>query len=77
MTGQTSQSTLSQDLLPSVEDIAAHVYGEATATNVRRIRHLIAVHGFPHKKVGGKIESKKSWIDAYYAEPDSATGTRK
>jgi hypothetical protein len=61
----STMSTLKDDRLPSVTAIAEYI-----GTNERRVRHLIAVHGFPHKKVGGKIESRRSWIDHYYAEPD-------
>jgi len=57
--------TLREDLLPTINAIA-----EYTGEPVRRLRHLIAVHQFPVKKVGGKIQSRRSWIDAYYAEPD-------
>ena len=58
-------SALKDDLLPSLPAIS-----EYTGQSVRRLRHLIAVHDFPHKKVGGKIESRKSWIDQYYGKPD-------
>ena len=61
---------LNEDLLPDLRAIANYVYGEATPSTVRRLRHLIATAGFPAKKVGGKIESRKSWVDGYYAEPD-------
>jgi hypothetical protein len=57
---------LADDLLLSLDAIAVY-----TGEPVRRLRHLIAAHGFPHKKVGGRIESRKSWIDRYYAEPDA------
>jgi hypothetical protein len=62
--------TLKDDRLPNITAISEYLCGQATPSTIRRIRHLIAAHGFPHKKVGGKIESRKSWIDAYYAEPD-------
>jgi hypothetical protein len=67
-------SSLREDLLPNLNAIAEHVYGEATPSTVRRLRHLIAMHGFPHKKVGGKIESRRSWIDQFYASPDRPNG---
>jgi hypothetical protein len=57
--------TLKEDLLPTIGAIS-----EYTGEPVRRLRHLIAVHQFPVKRVGSKIQSRKSWIDAYYAEPD-------
>jgi hypothetical protein len=66
------QSNLSADILPSVESIAAYLYGEANKSTVRRIRHLIATAGFPAKKVGGKIEGRRSWCDSYYSTPDNA-----
>lgn len=62
---------LRDDLLPTIDAIAEYVYGEANKITVRRIRHLIDRHGFPAKKAGGKLSSKKSWIEAHYAEPDA------
>jgi hypothetical protein len=56
---------LKDDLLRSLPEIS-----EYTGEPVRRLRHLIDHHGFPAKKAGGKIQSRKSWVDAYYAEPD-------
>jgi hypothetical protein len=63
-------SELREDLLPSLNAIAEYVYGEATPSKVRRLRHLIDKHGFPIKRAGAKIEGRKSWCDAYYAQPD-------
>ena len=60
-------SSLREDLLPSVTAIAEYI-----GTNERRVRHLIAVHDLPVKRVGAKIESRKSWIDQYYSTPDNA-----
>jgi len=57
---------LREDLLPTIEAIA-----EYTGHTRRRVRHLIDHHGFPSKKDGGKVTSRKSWVDAYYAEPDA------
>ncbi|MGH6897294.1 MAG: hypothetical protein ACREJ5_12235 [Geminicoccaceae bacterium] len=57
---------LKDDLLPTIDAISTY-----TGEPVRRLRHVISRHGFPAKKVGGKIQSRKSWIDAYYAEPDT------
>jgi hypothetical protein len=65
---------LKDDLLSSVPAIAEYVYGAATPSTVRRLRHLIDKYGFPVKRVGAKIESRKSWIDRYYAEPDRTNG---
>jgi hypothetical protein len=58
-------SALKDDLLRSLDEISSY-----TGEPVRRLRYLIARYGFPHKKVGNKIQSRRSWIDAYYAEPD-------
>jgi hypothetical protein len=64
---------LADDLLPDLNAVS-----EYTGQPVRRLRHLIDKHGFPAKRVGAKIESRKSWIDAYYAEPDKpANGASK
>jgi hypothetical protein len=57
---------LAEDRLRNVTAIAEYI-----GTNERRIRHLITAHDFPHKKVGAKIESRKSWIDSYYSQPDA------
>jgi hypothetical protein len=62
--------TLSDDRLPNLAAISEYLCGQATPSTIRRLRHLIAVHGFPVKRVGAKIESRRSWIDRYYAEPD-------
>ena len=64
-------SPLKNDRLPSVEAIA-----EYTGDSPRRVRHLIDHWNFPHKKIGGKIESRKSWIDKYYAEPDQPAASK-
>lgn len=66
--------TLTDDLLANINAIAEYVYGEANKKTVRRLRHLIDKHGFPAKQVGAKWEGRKSWCDAFYAEPDSANG---
>jgi hypothetical protein len=56
--------SLASDLLPNIEAIAAYVEGEATPPAIRRIRHLIRAHNLPAKKVGGRIQSRRSWLDA-------------
>jgi len=65
---------LADDLLRSLPEIS-----EYTGEPVRRLRHLIEKHGFPAKKAGGKIQSRKSWVDQYYATPDrpSSNGASK
>jgi hypothetical protein len=60
---------LKDDLLPSIAAIAEYITGETSPEAQRRVRHLID-RGLPAKKVGGRIESKRSWIDSFYAEPD-------
>ena len=55
---------LKDDLLPSVAAIAEYL-----GASERRVRHLIN-HGLPAKKTAGRITSRRSWIDAYFAEPD-------
>jgi hypothetical protein len=64
--------TLTNDLLPNINAIAEYVYGEANKKNVRRLRHLIDHHRFPIKRVGAKIEGRRSWCDSYYCQPDNA-----
>jgi len=60
-------SALRDDLLPSLRAMS-----EYTGEPERRLRHLIARYKFPCKRVGNKIQSRRSWIDRYYAEPDGA-----
>jgi hypothetical protein len=62
--------TLADDILPSVEAIAAYL-----GKTPRQVRHLIDRHDLPIRKVAG-IESKKSWLDAFYATPDRGRGDR-
>jgi hypothetical protein len=66
---------LNEDLLPSVNAIAEYLYGEASKKTVRRVRHLIDRHGLPVKRVGGRIEGRRTWCDAFYAQPDSDAST--
>jgi hypothetical protein len=71
------QPSLKDDLLPTINAIAEYVYGEANPSTVRRLRHLIEKHGFPVKRVGSKIEGRKTWCDRYYAEPDHAASAQE
>jgi hypothetical protein len=64
----TKEPPLAADRLPSIQAIANY-----TGDNVRRVRHLIQHGVIPAKKIGGRIESRRSWIDAVYAQPDAAT----
>lgn len=57
--------TLKDDLLPSLRAIS-----EYTGEPERRLRHLIDRHGFPAKRVGAKIQSRRSWINEFYSRPD-------
>ena len=66
----TETIPLAADLLPDVPSIAQEIYGEANASTVRRVRHLIQCHGLPVKKIGGRWESRRSWLQAYYAQAD-------
>jgi hypothetical protein len=58
-------------LLPSVAAIAEYI-----GASERRVRHLID-HGLPAKKAAGRITSRKSWIDAFFAEPDPPAKSRR
>jgi hypothetical protein len=62
------------DLLSGVSAIAEYVYGAATPSTERRVRHLVATGDLPSKKVRGRIESRRSWIDAAYSQPDHPNG---
>jgi hypothetical protein len=62
--------SLAGDILPTIDTIAEYIYGQATPGTMRRVRHLIAKGELPTKKIGGRRESRKSWIDATYAKPD-------
>lgn len=57
--------TLRDDLLPDLRAIC-----DFTGLPERRLRHLIAAHGFPVRKIGGRLISRKSWIERYYSAPD-------
>jgi hypothetical protein len=68
-------STLScTDPLLDVSGIALRLYGKADKTATRRVRHLIARGVIPTKKTAGRIESRCSWVDAAFAEPDNLNG---
>jgi hypothetical protein len=58
------------DILSGVPAIAEYVYGAATPYYVRRCRHLLANGHLPSKKVAGRVESRRSWLDAAWSEPD-------
>jgi hypothetical protein len=70
-------AALKDDILPSLSAIAEHIYGDPSPKKVRRLRHLIDNHDFPIKRVGARLEGRRSWIDAYYAEPDSVNDSRR
>jgi hypothetical protein len=61
---------LAADLLSGVAAISTHMYGDDSPSNQRRTRHLIDKGIIPAKRVLGRVESRRSWIDAVYAEPD-------
>ena len=63
---------LKDDLLRSLHEIS-----DFTGEPERRVRHLIDHHGFPAMKAGGKIQSRKSWIEGYYAQPAPKNGAAK
>lgn len=63
-----AKSPLADDLLPNIQAIAEHAFGEANKTTIRRVRHLIAQHGFPAKKVGGRYQASRAVIDAWYRD---------
>jgi hypothetical protein len=65
-----SISPLADDILPSVADMAEYIYGRKDKAALRRVRHMIEVGSVPTKKVAGRHESRKSWINAAYAQPD-------
>ena len=64
--------TLNEDLLPTIDAIAEYICGEANKHTVRRLRHLIAVHQFPAKKVGGKIQPGRAGSTPTTPSPTSA-----
>jgi hypothetical protein len=66
--------SLAADILPNIRAIAQHIYGEVSPSTERRVRHLIAKNVIPAKKLGGRIESRRSWIDEVYAAPDHVNG---
>jgi hypothetical protein len=66
----SGRPSLADDLLPSIAAIAEYIYGEANSSTERRIRHMVARGDIPAKKTRGRIESRRSWVDSAYAEPD-------
>jgi hypothetical protein len=64
-----TETPLAADLLPSINAMAIELFGEANPSTVRRVRHLIEKHGLPYTKRGGRIESRRSWLREYYAQP--------
>ena len=56
---------LKDDLLNGVRAIAQY-----TGETERRVRLMIDFHGLPYFKKGGRIYSRKSWLDRWYS-PDA------
>jgi hypothetical protein len=67
----------SLDVLSGVPAIAECLYGTATPYHVRRTRHLISKGLIPTRKVAGRVESRRSWLEAAWAEPDQIDGAQK
>jgi hypothetical protein len=63
---QQSETTLK--LLVGVEAIAHFVFGDATASNVRRARHWIDTGRLPAGKVGNRYVGDKDLIAKHLAE---------
>jgi hypothetical protein len=61
---------MSIDLLSGVAAISRYLYGDASTPHQRRVRHLVRIGAIPHRKVAGRIETRRSWVEAAYAEPD-------
>jgi hypothetical protein len=61
-------------VLSGVAAISKYLYGTDDAYHQRRVRHLINSRVIPTKKVAGRLESRPSWLDAVYAEPDQPNG---
>ena len=56
------------DVLRGVRAIAAYLFnGDDGVSAQRRVRQ----HGLPIKQIGGRIESRVSWLEGLYAEPDA------
>jgi hypothetical protein len=68
------RTSLADDLLSGVEAISKHLYGDATPYHQRRVRHLVDRGLIPSKKMGGRVESRRSWIDEVYSLPDQING---
>lgn len=65
---------LAGDLLSGVAAISEYIFGDASPHHQRRVRHLIDTGTIPSKRVLRRVESRRSWIDAAYAEPDQPNG---
>jgi hypothetical protein len=62
------------DVLSGVSEIAEFLYGVATPSTERRVRHMVSSGDIPAKKVRGRIESRRTWIERTYSEPDHPNG---
>jgi hypothetical protein len=58
-----SAPPLAGDFLPDILAIARYVLNDDSISAQRRIRHLVRIGQLPAKKVGGRVSSRKSWID--------------
>jgi hypothetical protein len=69
--------SLAGELLSGAAAISRYLYGDDSTYHQRRTRHLIAKGFIPVKRVAGRVESRTSWIDEAYAEPDQPNGKAK
>ena len=59
------------DVPRGVRAIAAYLFdGDDGVSAQRRVRHLARNHNLPIRRIGGRIESRRSWLDRIYSEPD-------
>jgi hypothetical protein len=57
------------DILSGAPAIARFLYGVDDAPAQRRVRRLIATGAIPAIYLGGRLESRRSWLEAVYAAP--------
>ena len=60
---------LAGDLLSGVAAISQYMFGDDSPEHQRRVRHR-STPDYQSKRVLRRVESRKSWIDEAYSEPD-------
>ena len=68
----------SLDVLPDISAIALFLYNTNDLSAQRRVRRRIANGDIPVRRTStGRVESRRSWIEALYAAPDAPLQTEQ